>query len=300
MKKLSLGLLSLVAAFSLVGCQNTESNEPATPSTETTEGSESPSNETTKNSESPSTETTKLTVGASSTPHAEILEQVAPLLLEEGIELEIITFQDFILPNRTLTEGELDANYFQHIPYLDEYNAQNGTDIVNVGGIHIEPIGIYSKNYTSLDELPEGATIILSNSVADHGRMLSLLQTEGLIKISDDVEASVATIEDIVENPKNLVFKADVDPGLLVTVYNSGEGDAVLINTNFALDGGLNPMEDAIALEGSESPYVNIIACNAGDENREDIKKLVEVLRSEEIQQFIIDTYEGSVVPVSE
>lgn len=289
MKKLSLGLLSLVAAFSLVGCKNTESNEPATPSTATTEGAESPS-----------TETTKLTVGASSTPHAEILEQVAPLLLEEGIDLEIVTFQDFILPNRTLTEGELDANYFQHIPYLDKYNAQNGTDIVNVGGIHIEPIGIYSKNYTSLDELPEGATIILSNSVADHGRMLSLLQTEGLIKISDDVEASVATIEDIVENPKNLVFKAEVDPGLLVTVYNSGEGDAVLINTNYALDGGLNPMDDAIALEGSESPYVNIIACKAGDETREDIQKLVKILRSEEIQKFILDTYEGAVVPVSE
>lgn len=291
MKKLSLGLLSLVAAFSLVGCGNTESNE--TPST-------TPSTESTEAPAAEKTETTKLVVGASSTPHAEILEQATPLLKAEGIELEIVPFQDYVLPNRTLTEGELDANYFQHIPYLEGYNADNGTNIVNAGGIHIEPIGIYSKNYTSLDELPEGATIIMSSSVADHGRMLSLLQTQGLIKLSDDVEASAATIEDIVENSKNLVFKADVDPGLLVTVYNSGEGDAVLINTNFALDGGLNPMKDAIALEGSESPYVNIIACNAGDENREDIQKLVEVLRSETIQQFIIDTYQGAVVPVSE
>lgn len=294
MKKLSLGLLTLVTAFSLVGCGNDQSSE--TPST-------TPSVENKEESDSSTlqpTETTKLVVGTSSTPHAEILEQAIPLLKEEGIELEIVTFQDYVLPNRTLTEGELDANYFQHIPYLEGYNADNGTDIVNAGGIHIEPIGIYSKNYKSLDELPEGATVIMSSSVADHGRMLSLLQVEGLIKLSDDVEASAATIEDIVENPKNLVFKADVDPGLLVTVYNSGEGDAVLINTNFALDGGLNPMKDAIALEGSASPYVNIIACNAGDETREDIQKLIEVLRSESIQQFIIDTYQGAVVPVSE
>lgn len=300
MKKLSLGLLSLVTAFSLVGCQNTENTEPATPATETTEGSESPSTEIAKDSKSPSTETIKLTVGASSTPHAEILEQVAPLLLEEGIELEVTVFQDYVLPNTTVDNGELDANYFQHIPYLEGFNVDHGTNLVNAGGIHIEPIGVYSKKYKSLDELPEGATIIMSNSVADHGRMLALLQTEGLIKLDESVDVSKATLEDIVENPKNLEFQTDIDPGLLVQVYNSDEGDAVLINTNYALDGGLNPMDDAIVLEGSESPYVNIIACKAGDENREDIKKLVEVLHSEEIQQFIIDTYEGAVVPVSE
>ena len=153
---------------------------------------------------------------------------------------------------------------------------------------------------SSLDELPEGATIIMSNSVADHGRMLSLLQTEGLITLDSNVDASVATVEDIIENPKNLTFKTDIDPGMLVTVYEQNEGDAVLINTNYALDGGLNPMTDSIAMEGSESPYVNIIAVNSGDENRDDIKTLVEVLRSKEIQDFIVETYAGAVVPVSE
>ena len=147
MKKLSLGLLSLVTAFSLVGCGSNQSNK-------------------TSSSTPQPTETTKLVVGASSTPHTEILEQTIPLLKKEGIELEIVTFQDYVLPNRTLTEGELDANYFQHIPYLESYNADNGTDIVNAGGIHIEPIGIYSKNYKSLDELPEGATVIMSSRVS--------------------------------------------------------------------------------------------------------------------------------------
>ena len=247
MKKLSLGLLSLVAAISLVGCGN--SGE----------------------------EKTTLKVGATAVPHAEILEQAKPLLKEKGIELDVVTFQDYVLPNTTLDEGELDANYFQHIPYLEGFNEEHGTHLVNAGGIHIEPIGIYSKNYKSLDELPEGATIIMSNSVADHGRMLSLLQTEGLITLDSNVDASVATVEDIIENPKNLTFKTDIDPGMLVTVYEQNEGDAVLINTNYALDGGLNPMTDSIAMEGSESPYVNIIAVNSGDENRDDIKTLVEM-----------------------
>ena len=245
-------------------------------------------------------EKTTLKVGATAVPHAEILEQAKPLLKEKGIELDVVTFQDYVLPNTTLDEGELDANYFQHIPYLEGFNEEHGTHLVNAGGIHIEPIGIYSKNYKSLDELPEGATIIMSNSVADHGRMLSLLQTEGLITLDSNVDASVATVEDIIENPKNLTFKTDIDPGMLVTVYEQNEGDAVLINTNYALDGGLNPMTDSIAMEGSESPYVNIIAVNSGDENRDDIKTLVEVLRSKEIQDFIVETYAGAVVPVSE
>ena len=130
--------------------------------------------------------------------------------------------------------------------------------------------------------------------------MLSWVQTEGLITLDSNVDASVATVEDIIENPKNLTFKTDIDPGMLVTVYEQNEGDAVLINTNYALDGGLNPMTDSIAMEGSESPYVNIIAVNSGDENRDDIKTLVEVLRSKEIQDFIVETYAGAVVPVSE
>ena len=270
MKKLSLGLLSLVAAISLVGCGN--SGE----------------------------EKTTLKVGATAVPHAEILEQAKPLLEEKGIELEVVTFQDYVLPNKTLDEGELDANYFQHIPYLESFNEEHGTHIVECRWNSHRTNRYLFKNYKSLDELPEGATIIMSNSVADHGRMLSLLQTEGLITLDSNVDASVATVEDIIENPKNLTFKTDIDPGMLVTVYEQNEGDAVLINTNYALDGGLNPMTDSIAMEGSESPYVNIIAVNSGDENRDDIKTLVEILRSKEIQDFIVETYQGAVVPVSE
>ena len=287
MKKLSLGLLSFAAALTLVGCQNDTKPETSTP--------EAPETEEVKPAE-----TTKLSIGASAVPHAEILEFAAPLLLEEGIELDITVFQDYVLPNTTVENGELDANYFQHILYLEEFNVEHGTNLVNAGGIHIEPIGVYSKKYTSLDELPEGATIIMSNSVADHGRMLGLLQTEGLIKLDDSVEVSKATVENIIENPKNLKFQTDIDPGLLVQVYNAEEGDAVLINTNYALDGGLNPMNDAIVMEGSQSPYVNIVAVKSGNENNEAIQTLVKVLHSEEVQQFIIDTYEGAVVPVSE
>ena len=140
----------------------------------------------------------------------------------------------------------------------------------------------------------------MSNSVADHGRMLTLLQQEGLIKLDPSVVADKSTVEDIIENPKNLNFKTDIDPGMLVTVYEQNEGDAVLINTNYALDGGLNPMKDAIAIEDSDSPYVNVIAVKSGNENSEAIKTLVEVLRSEEIQSFINETYKGAVVPISE
>lgn len=270
MKKLSLGLLSLITIFSLVGCNNSDENE------------------------------TLLKVGATAVPHAEILEQAKPILEEKGIKLEITIFQDYVMPNTSVEEEELDANYFQHIPYLEGFNKDHQTHLVNVGGIHIEPIGIYSKNYQSLDQLPDGATIIMSNSVADHGRMLTLLQKEGLIKLNPDVIADQSTVDDIIENPKNLNFKTDIDAGMLVTVYEQNEGDAVLINTNYALDGGLDPMKDAIAIEDSESPYVNIVAVKSGNEDSEAIKTLVDVLQSEEIQNFINETYQGAVVPVSE
>ncbi|GGI15983.1 MetQ/NlpA family ABC transporter substrate-binding protein [Gottfriedia solisilvae] len=242
----------------------------------------------------------ELVVGASNVPHAVILEEAKPLLKKEGIDLKIVKFQDYVLPNKALESKELDANYFQHIPYLESQMKENGYKFENAGGIHIEPIGVYSQKYKSLDDLPKGATIIMSSSVADHGRMLSLLQQEGLIKIAEGVDPTTATIKDIAENPKNLKFKADVEAGLLPKVYQNKEGDAVLINTNYAIDAGLNPMKDAIALEGKESPYVNIIAVREGDKDKKEIKALVKVLHSKEIQDFIIEKYEGAVVPVSE
>ncbi|SFB12440.1 MULTISPECIES: MetQ/NlpA family ABC transporter substrate-binding protein [unclassified Bacillus (in: firmicutes)] len=240
----------------------------------------------------------KLVVGASNVPHAEILEEVKPLLKEKGYELEIKTFQDYVLPNQALESKELDANYFQHIPYLNAQNKEHGYGFVNAGGIHIEPIGVYSKKYKSLDELPEGAHIIVSSSVADHGRILSLLEKQGLIKLKDGIEKTEATVEDIVENKKNLKFDAEYEASLLPQIYNNNEGDAVLINSNYAIDAGLNPLKDSIAIEESDSPYVNVIAVRKGDENKAGIKALVEVLHSKKIQDFILEKYEGAVVPV--
>lgn len=245
-------------------------------------------------------ESKTLTVGASNVPHAEILEQVKPILEEQGIELEIETYQDYVLPNQDLDSGDLDANYFQHIPYLESQIAEFDYDFVNAGGIHIEPIGLYSKKFGSIDELPEGAVILMSNSVADHGRVLSMLEQAGLIKLDESVEKTVATIEDVVENPKNIEFDPNYEAALLVQMYEQEEGDAVLINSNYALDAGLNPIEDSIAIEDSNSPYVNVIAVNAGDEENEAIKALVDALRSDEIQNFILEEWGGSVVPVTE
>lgn len=242
---------------------------------------------------------TKLVVGASNVPHAEILEQAKPILKEKGIDLEIKKFQDYILPNKALASKELDANYFQHIPYLNAQNKENGYNFVNAGGIHIEPIGVYSKKYKSLKDLPQGAHIIMSNSVADHGRLLSLLESQGLIKLKAGVDKTKATLKDIVDNPKKLKFDTKYEASLLPKIYNNGEGDAVLINSNYAIDAGLNPLKDSIAIEDKNSPYVNVIAVRKGDENRKEIKELVDVLHSKKIQDFILSKYKGAVVPVS-
>ncbi|WP_316571530.1 MetQ/NlpA family ABC transporter substrate-binding protein [Neobacillus sp. YIM B06451] len=242
----------------------------------------------------------KLVVGATNVPHAEILEEAKPILKEKGIDLEIKTFTDYVLPNKALDAKELDANFFQHIPYFEAQIKENGYDFANAGGVHIEPIGVYSKKYKSLDDLPDGAHIIVSSSVPDHGRILSMLESKGLLKLKDGVNKVEATVEDIVENPKNLKFDAKYEAKLLPQIYNQGEGDAVLINSNYAIDTGLNPIEDSIAIEESDSPYVNIIAVNKGDENSDKIKTLLEVLHSKEIQDFILEKYKGSVVPVSE
>lgn len=279
MKKLLAGLFLSVLVLALAACGTDEKNDAGS-------------------NAAGETEKVTLTVGASNTPHAKILEKAQPILAEQGIDLEIETYTDYVLPNQDLESKELDANYFQHIPYLELQIKDNGYDFVNAGGVHIEPIGIYSKKYKSLEELPEGATILLSNSVSDHGRMLSLLEAKGLIKLADGVDKTAAELKDVVENPKNLVFDANTAPELLVQMYENDEGDAVLINSNFAIDNGLNPLEDAISLEDKESPYVNIIAVRAGDETKPEIKKLLEVLTSDEIQNFILEEWKGAVVPV--
>jgi D-methionine transport system substrate-binding protein len=277
LKKWLLALLVLILTAGLAACGSSE---------EKTEGGKE--------------ESKKIVVGASNVPHAEILEEAKSLLEEKGFEMEIKTFNDYVVPNQALDSGELDANYFQHIPYLESQMAENGYKFENAGGIHIEPIGVYSKDYTTLEDLPKGAHIIMSSSVADHGRILTMLEKEGLITLKDGVEKVKATIDDIAENPKDLKFDTEYEAALLPQIFNNGEGDAVLINSNYAIDAGLNPLKDSIAIEESDSPYVNVIAVREGDADKPAIKALVEVLHSKEIQDFILEKYDGAVVPVKE
>ena len=285
MKKFLAGLFLSVLVLALAACGTDKKDEAGSTNAGSTDD------------DAKTEERVTLKIGASNTPHAVILKQAQPILAEQGIDLEIEKYQEYVLPNEHLDSKDLDANYFQHIPYLEGEIAAKGYDFVNAGNIHVEPIGIYSKKYKSLEELPKGATILLSNSVTDHGRMLTLLEAKGLIKLADGVDKNAAELKDVVENPKNFVFDANTAPEMLVSMYENDEGDAVLINGNYAIDNGLNPFEDSISLEDSETAYINVIAVRAGDETKPEIKKLVEVLTSEEIQNFITEEWKGSVIP---
>ncbi|MEJ8765851.1 MetQ/NlpA family ABC transporter substrate-binding protein [Oceanobacillus sp. HCA-5259] len=244
------------------------------------------------------TEPVDIVIGASSTPHAEILEEAKPLLEEEGINITIEMYQDYVLPNEDLESGTLDANFFQHIPFLDQTIDDTGYDLDYIDGIHIEPMGVYSKNITSLDEIEDGQEIIISRSIPDHGRILSLFEQQDLITLDESVEKSTATIDDIVDNPLNLTFSPDVDPLLLPEMYESEPDALVAINTNYAIDAGLNPLEDALFIEDENSEYVNVIAVRSKDKDNPAFQTLVDVLQSEEIQNFILENYDGAVVPV--
>jgi len=238
----------------------------------------------------------KLIVGASAVPHAEVLEAAKPLLKKKGIDLEVQVFQDYVLPNVALRDKEIDANYFQTPGYLDLQMKENKDyDFVSVGEIHKEPIGIYSKKYKSLKDLPTGAKIIMSDSFSDHGRILPIFEKAGLIKLKEGVGAN-ARVEDIVENPKKLDFSTLIEAKLLASSFESGEGDAVVINTNYALEGGIDIGKYGIAFEGSDVVPANLVVVRSEDKNRPEIKTLVEVLKSKEIQKFIKDKYQGAVL----
>lgn len=245
-------------------------------------------------------EETTLRIGASNVPHAEILEFVAPKLEEEGITLEIERYNDYVIPNVALDEGDIDANYFQHVPFFEEAVIENDYDFVNAGGIHIEPIAAYSKRHDRLDDLQEGAKILVSSNAPDYGRVLAILEEADLITIADGVDLTTATFDDIEENPLDLQIEYEYDPALMPTLLENDEGDVVFINSNFAVDHELNPLEDSIAIEDTSSPYANIIAVRAEDEENPAISRLIEELRSEETQDFILETWEGAVVPVAE
>lgn len=246
-----------------------------------------------------STDTTleKLTVGASVTPHAEILEKAAEALKEKGYELVIVEFNDYVQPNLQTESGDLDANYFQHLPYLEQFNEENNTNLVSVASIHYEPFGIFSDKITDLKDLPDGATVIIPNDGTNEARALALLEAQGLIKINAAAGLN-ATVLDIVDNPKNLVITELEAAQLAKSLVDV---DLAVINGNYALAEGLNAATDALAVEDANSiglqTYANIIAVKAGNENEPKIKALIEVLKSDEIKQFIEDNYSGAVVP---
>ena len=240
-----------------------------------------------------------LSIAASPAPHAELLEEAAKLLEEDGIELDISIVNDYTTPNRLLDDEEVDANYFQHMPYLEGEVESHGYDLESAGNVHIELMGVYSQDYDSLEELPEGSTILVSNNPAEEGRFLSFFVDAGLIEIEDGLDIEEATFDDITENPNDFEFNNQTAPELLVEMFNNNEAPAVIINANFAIEGDLNPVVDAIALEDADSPYANanLVAVRSGDAEREDIQALMDVLQGEEIAQFMEDTYGGAVIP---
>lgn len=236
-------------------------------------------------------------VGANITPHSEILEQAKPLLKEKGINLEVVQLEDSITPNTGVIEGSLDANYFQHVPYLEQFNKENGSDLVSIGAIHYEPFGIYAGRTASLSELPDGALVAVPNNVTNEARALLLLAQEGLLTLKEDAGIK-ATVEDITENPKNISFK-ELAPEQLVAALP--DVDIAVINGNYAIEGGLH-VSEALAVEANDGlaaeTYGNIIATSPEKEKDEALLTLVEVLQGEEISKYIKETYGGAVVPL--
>ena len=234
-----------------------------------------------------------ITIAATPAPHAEILEVVKTILADKGITLNIQVFNDYVQPNTAVEDGAVDANYFQHLPYLEEFNETRGTHLVSVAGVHIEPMGIYAGRVSSLEDLPDGAVIAVPNDATNEGRALLLLEAQGLITL-DDSSNLTATPNNIVDNPKNLEFQeleAATIPSVLADV------DLAVINSNYALGAGLNPTTDALAIESSDSPYVNVLVVKEGNENNEAIQALVDALHSDTIRDYITETFDGAVVP---
>ncbi|MDO9417398.1 MetQ/NlpA family ABC transporter substrate-binding protein [Pseudomonas sp. CBSPBW29] len=235
----------------------------------------------------------KLVVAATPIPHAEILELVKPTLAKEGVDLEIKVFTDYVQPNVQVAEKRLDANYFQTLPYLENFNKGKGTNLVTVIGVHVEPFGGYSKKIKNISELKDGATVAIPNEGSNSGRALLLLQKAGVITLKDPSNA-LATPKDIASNPKNLKFK-ELESALLPRVLDQVDLD--LINTNYALEAGLNPAKDALIIEDAKSPYVNFLVARPDNKDSDAIQKLAKALTSPEVKAFIEKKYNGAVVP---
>ncbi|MFM1653859.1 MetQ/NlpA family ABC transporter substrate-binding protein [Brevibacillus sp. B_LB10_24] len=281
MKKWIVSALALTLALSLSACGSKNESAPASNASSGGDAGGEKQQEVT------------LKVGASPTPHAEILKFIQPKLKEEGINLEIKEFTDYVQPNVQLDEKQLDANYFQHLPYLEQFNKDKNMDLQPVVAVHIEPFGAYSKKYKSLDELPEGATIALPNDPTNNGRALALLEKNGVIKLKEGVGIS-GTAKDVVENKKNVKFK-EVEAAMLPRVLD--EVDLALINTNYALEANLSPTKDALAVEDKDSPYANYLVARPDNKDSDAIKKLAEALNTPEVKKYIEEQFKGEIVP---
>ncbi len=233
-----------------------------------------------------------LKVGATPVPHAQLLELVKPVLEEKGIDLEIVEFTDYVKPNLALDDGEIDANFFQHVPYLESFNADRGLDLISVGTVHVEPLGAYSEKVKTIDDLEAGAEVAIPSDSVNGGRALILLESNGLIKLKEDAGLE-ATEFDIVDNPLELNFTS-IEAAQLPRVI--GDVDLAVINGNFAIEAGLNPLEDALVLEGSDSPYANIITVKSDYTKVDEVSELLNALQSDEIREYIEKNYNGGVV----
>lgn len=230
-------------------------------------------------------------IGATPVPHVEILEQIKPLLSKQGYTLDIKVFNDYVIPNLAVNDGELDANFFQHIPYMEDFNAKRGTALVKTVGVHLEPMGVYSKKIKNLNELKEGDSVAIPNDPTNRSRALDVLATANLIKLKD---VSSKTPLDITENAKKLKF-TELDAAQLPRTLD--DVTISVINTNYALNAGLNPTKDALSIESKQSPYVNIVVVKKGNENNEAIKALNKAITSQEVKTFIETKYKGAIVP---
>lgn len=283
MKKLISVLLALTLLFALTAC-----------------GDKAASNNAEETTAAPTAETT-ITVGASSTPHAEILEQVTQALADEGYTLKVVIYDDYVLPNTALEDGELDANYFQHTPYLNSFNSSNGTHLVSAASIHYEPFGIYGSGLTELSQLEDGATIIIPADDSNETRALLLLQQEGLIKLPEgsSAEKGITTLD--IEDDGGYSIQAVQAETVAAQLQNSNEGTIAVINGNYALAAGLK-VENALALEDASGDaaqtYANIIAVREGEEASEKVSALIKALKSDAVKTYIEQTYNGAVVAI--
>lgn len=234
-----------------------------------------------------------LKVGATAVPHAEILNDIKPALAKEGVDLQIIEFSDYVKPNLALNDKELDANFFQHEPYLDTFVSERKLALVSAGKVHIEPMGIYSKTIKNLQDIPNGAKIAIPNDPSNGGRALALLESAKLLKLKDGVGVK-ATVGDITQNDKKLQI---VEIEAVLLPRSMDDTDLSVINSNFAMEAKLNPVKDSLFTEPKESPYANIVAVRKGDESRPEIQKLMKALQSPEVKKFIEEKYKGAVVP---